>query len=59
MSFNTKTFQVKMTTAAQPATDIMESLEKHNAAFTTLLSLIPAQYYIAADPEVVSWGVMS
>lgn len=48
-----------MTTAAQPAPDIMESLEKHNAAFTTLLSLIPAQYYIAADPEVVSWGVMS
>ncbi|OWZ59583.1 hypothetical protein LQV05_000811 [Cryptococcus neoformans] len=41
-----------MTTAAQSVPDIAESLEKHNAAFTTLLSLIPAQYYIAADPEV-------
>ncbi|KIR42598.1 hypothetical protein I307_04563 [Cryptococcus deuterogattii 99/473] len=41
-----------MTTASQPLPDISESLERHNAAFTTLLSLIPAQYYIAVDPEV-------
>ncbi|KAK8850345.1 hypothetical protein IAR55_004263 [Kwoniella newhampshirensis] len=32
--------------------DLVKSLEKHNASFTTLLSLIPAQYYIAPDPEV-------
>lgn len=46
-----------MTTASQPLPDISESLERHNAAFTTLLSLIPAQYYIAVDPEVVSCSV--
>lgn len=57
ISFNTKTFQFKMTTASQPLPDIAESLERHNAAFTTLLSLIPAQYYIAVDPEMVSWSV--
>ncbi|WVF68115.1 hypothetical protein IAT40_002878 [Kwoniella sp. CBS 6097] len=32
--------------------DLTQSLERHNATFTTLLSLIPAQYYIAPDPEV-------
>ncbi|GFZ48310.1 hypothetical protein JCM24511_06058 [Saitozyma sp. JCM 24511] len=32
-------------------TDLLESLEKHNAAFTTLLSLIPSQYYIAPTQE--------
>ncbi|WVN89523.1 uncharacterized protein L203_104748 [Cryptococcus depauperatus CBS 7841] len=34
------------------AEDLKHSLEKHDAAFTALLSLIPAQYYIAPDPEV-------
>jgi hypothetical protein len=34
-------------------TDLLESLEKHNAAFTTLLSLIPSQYYIAPTQEEV------
>lgn len=57
ISFNTKTFQLKMTTASQSLPDIAESLERHNAAFTNLLSLIPAQYYIAVDPEIVSWSV--
>ncbi|WVR08432.1 hypothetical protein IAU60_005487 [Kwoniella sp. DSM 27419] len=38
--------------SSAPAEDIAQSLERHNATFTTLLSLIPAQYYIAADPEV-------
>ncbi|WRT70496.1 uncharacterized protein IL334_007494 [Kwoniella shivajii] len=36
-----------------PAEDLRKSLENHNNTFTTLLSLIPAQYYIAPDPEVV------
>ncbi|WVQ63057.1 uncharacterized protein L199_001208 [Kwoniella botswanensis] len=35
-----------------PRDDLLKSLEKHNSTFTTLLSLIPAQYYIAPDPEV-------
>ncbi|ODO10338.1 hypothetical protein I350_00933 [Cryptococcus amylolentus CBS 6273] len=38
------------TTQEIPA-DLYSSLEKHNAAFTQLLSLIPAQYYIALAPE--------
>ncbi|WWC72338.1 uncharacterized protein I206_106300 [Kwoniella pini CBS 10737] len=36
-----------------PREDLLKSLEKHNSTFTTLLSLIPAQYYIAPDPDVV------
>ncbi|WWC92053.1 uncharacterized protein L201_007007 [Kwoniella dendrophila CBS 6074] len=35
-----------------PRDDLLKSLEKHNSTFTTLLSLIPTQYYIAPDPEV-------
>lgn len=34
--------------------ELLSSLEKHNATFTTLLSLIPAQYYIAPTQEEVS-----
>jgi hypothetical protein len=33
--------------------DLLVSLEKHNAEFTTLLSLIPSQYYIAPTQEEV------
>ncbi|WWD20526.1 hypothetical protein CI109_105002 [Kwoniella shandongensis] len=40
------------TSSASFPQDLVKSLEKHNASFTTLLSLIPAQYYIAPDPEV-------
>ncbi|WVQ85777.1 hypothetical protein IAT38_007944 [Cryptococcus sp. DSM 104549] len=40
-----------MAAVSAPA-DLAASLEKHNTTFTTLLSLIPAQYYIAPDPEV-------
>nr|XP_018260026.1 uncharacterized protein I303_08098 [Kwoniella dejecticola CBS 10117]OBR82184.1 hypothetical protein I303_08098 [Kwoniella dejecticola CBS 10117] len=36
-----------------PREDLLKSLEKHNSTFTTLLSLIPAQYYVAPDPDVV------
>ncbi|ODN75669.1 hypothetical protein L198_08126 [Cryptococcus wingfieldii CBS 7118] len=38
------------TTQEIPA-ELYSSLEKHDAAFTQLLSLIPAQYYIALAPE--------
>ncbi|OCF42635.1 hypothetical protein I317_03494 [Kwoniella heveanensis CBS 569] len=40
------------TTTMKASDDLAQSLERHNATFTTLLSLIPAQYYIAPDPEV-------
>ncbi|WVQ95736.1 hypothetical protein IAU59_002835 [Kwoniella sp. CBS 9459] len=47
---------VAVASQAPPTTktteDLTQSLERHNATFTTLLSLIPAQYYIAPDPEV-------
>jgi hypothetical protein len=36
--------------------ELLASLEKHNAAFTTLLSFIPSQYYIAPTQEEVSLG---
>jgi len=34
--------------------ELLASLEKHNATFTTLLSLIPSKFYVAPDPEEVS-----
>jgi hypothetical protein len=34
--------------------EILSSLEKHNATFTTLLSLIPSKFYIAPDQDEVS-----
>lgn len=32
-----------------PREDILASLEQHNTSFTTLLSLIPAKFYIAPN----------
>ncbi|KAK1922904.1 establishment of cell polarity protein [Papiliotrema laurentii] len=37
--------------APTPTSDLLASLEKHNANFTTLLSLIPSKFYVAPDPE--------
>jgi hypothetical protein len=48
--------QEKMATDAMaptPTSDLLASLEKHNANFTTLLSLIPSKFYVAPDPEEV------
>jgi hypothetical protein len=43
------------TTTSPPAASILRtSLEAHDAAFTQLLSMIPAKYYIAQDDEEVS-----
>lgn len=36
-----------------PRVELLASLEKHNESFTTLLSLIPAQYYIQPTQEEV------
>ena len=33
--------------------DLVVSLEKHNATFTQLLSLIPSKFYVAPDPDEV------
>ena len=41
-----------MTTAIHDP-DLLASLERHDAKFTTLLSLIPARYYIAPTQEEV------
>ena len=38
-------------TLATPRTELAESLEKHNATFTKLLSLIPAKFYLPPDQE--------
>lgn len=48
--------QVEATTVPSltPRSELLASLEKHNASFTTLLSLIPAQFYIQQTPEEVS-----
>jgi hypothetical protein len=34
-----------------PREDLVESLEKHNATFTKLLSLIPARFYLPPDQD--------
>jgi hypothetical protein len=47
--------QVATSTALTPRAELLASLEKHNASFTTLLSLIPAQYYIQPTQEEVSY----
>lgn len=39
------------TTLVTPRTELAESLEKHNATFTKLLSLIPAKFYLPPDQE--------
>jgi hypothetical protein len=44
-------------TASRHPEDLVQSLEKHNETFTSLLSLIPSRYYIALAPEEVSEGV--
>jgi hypothetical protein len=41
-------------TLQTPRTEILSSLQKHDESFTTLLSLIPAQYYIQPTQEEVS-----
>lgn len=33
---------------------LLESLERHNATFETLLGLIPAKYYVPRDEEDVA-----
>lgn len=40
-------------TLATAPSDLRTSLEAHDAAFTQLLGLIPAKYYIAVDDEEV------
>jgi hypothetical protein len=42
-----------LTTPTPPA-ELLASLEKHNAAFTKLLSLIPSRYYLPVDQDEVS-----
>ena len=36
--------------------ELLESLERHNATFETLLGLIPAKYYIPREEEDVALG---
>jgi len=43
---------IAMTTLT-PRSELLISLERHNATFTTLLSLIPPRYYITPTPEEV------
>jgi hypothetical protein len=38
-------------TLSTPREELSESLEKHNATFTKLLSLIPARFYLPPDQE--------
>jgi hypothetical protein len=38
-------------TLSTPRDELMESLEKHNATFTKLLSLIPARFYLPPDQD--------
>jgi hypothetical protein len=38
-------------TLATPREELVESLERHNATFTKLLSLIPARFYLPPDQE--------
>ena len=38
------------------STELLESLERHNTTFETLLGLIPAKYYIPRDEEDVASG---
>jgi len=38
-------------TLSTPRDDLVESLEKHNATFTKLLSLIPARFYLPPDQD--------
>jgi hypothetical protein len=38
-------------TLSTPREELVESLEKHNATFTKLLSLIPARFYLPPDQE--------
>ncbi len=45
------------TAAANHSSDLRSSLEAHDAAFTQLLGLIPAKYYIAVDDEEVRMGL--
>jgi len=40
-----------MATLSTPRDDLVESLEKHNATFTKLLSLIPARFYLPPDQD--------
>lgn len=39
--------------APTPPAELLASLEKHNAAFTKLLSLIPSRYYLPVDQDEV------
>lgn len=43
--------KIDMTTLATPRAELLASLEKHNATFTKLLSLIPARFYLPPDQE--------
>jgi len=38
-------------TLTTPREELVESLERHNATFTKLLSLIPARFYLPPDQE--------
>ena len=40
--------------ASERDPELVASLERHNATFTKLLSLIPSRFYAAPDPDEVS-----
>jgi hypothetical protein len=45
------TMSTAIATLSTPRDDLVESLEKHNATFTKLLSLIPARFYLPPDQD--------
>jgi hypothetical protein len=48
---NLPTMSTAIAALSTPRDDLVESLEKHNATFTKLLSLIPARFYLTPDQD--------